>query len=80
MTNDTEHTPFASGEELRSLTPMALAALGAGQLAFVKPITVEGESAFAVHAADGSPLTVVPSREIAFALIRQNDLEPVSVH
>ncbi len=54
--------------------------LGLDQLAYVKRVTVDGESAFAVHAADGTEITVVSDRAVAFAAVRQYELEPVSVH
>lgn len=58
----------------------ALATVGVGQIAYVKAVTVEGNELFAIHAADGEPLAVVENRGLAFSVIRQNDLEPVSVH
>lgn len=62
------------------MSPTDFAALGLNQIAFVKPTVVEGQAAFAVHGADGTPLTVVKDRDIAFAVVRQNDMEPVSAH
>jgi hypothetical protein len=41
---------------------------------------VDGNQGYAIFAADGSQLAIVPTREIAAAVIRQHDLEPVSVH
>ncbi|MFO1209909.1 MAG: DUF1150 family protein [Amaricoccus sp.] len=35
---------------------------------------------YAIHAADGSVLALVPERAQAFVVARQNDLSPVSVH
>jgi hypothetical protein len=35
---------------------------------------------YAVHRADGERLALVRDRALAFALARQNDLAPVSVH
>lgn len=35
---------------------------------------------YAVHAPDGSRLAVVEGRQLAFALARQNDFAPVTVH
>lgn len=65
---------------LTRLSPQDFAALGVNQVAFVKPIQVEGRTAYGVHAADGTPLTVVANRDVAFALVRQNEMEPVSAH
>lgn len=57
------------------------AALGRPGLAFVKRIESEdGEGAWSIHAADGTPLGLAPSRELAFAAIIQHELSPVSVH
>ena len=66
--------------DLRSLTPRELYALGIQQLAYVKRVSENGTEAFAVFAADGSQLGVMATRELAFAALRQHDLEPVSVH
>lgn len=56
-------------------------ALGLGHLAYMKPIRVMGRAAWAVHAADGSPLTLLQQDFVtAAALLRQNDLISVSVH
>jgi hypothetical protein len=49
-------------------------------LAYVKPVLVDGVAAFSLHAADGTQITVLPDREIALATLRQHDLEPLSVH
>lgn len=57
-------------------------ALGLSQVAYIKAIKVKGREAWAVHAADGSPLTLLPAEEmdVIMAMIRQNDLEPLVVH
>lgn len=67
-------------EKSTTMAPQDFAALGLNIVAFVKPIEIEGEAAFGIHAADGTPMAVVSDHELAFAAIRQNDLEPVSVH
>lgn len=38
------------------------------------------DSLYAVHRADGEQLALVRDRALAFALARQNDLAPVTVH
>lgn len=38
------------------------------------------DSLYAVHGIDGARLALVRDRNLAFALARQNDLAPVSVH
>ena len=50
-------------------------------LAYIKRVAgSDGVVGFAVHAADGTPVALLPDREVAFATVRQHDLEPVSVH
>jgi hypothetical protein len=59
-------------------------ALGLRDLAYVKPVAMsDGETTqliFAIHSADGSAVGAAESRELAFAAVRQNGLEPVSLH
>lgn len=50
------------------------------RLAYIKPWVVEGQQGFAIHAADGTPIGWYEDREVAFAAVRQHNLEPVSVH
>jgi hypothetical protein len=71
---------MTESQDLRDLTPAALAVLGLPYLAYVKPVTVNGVAAYAVHTADGDRLGVLADRDVAFAAARQHDLEPVSVH
>ena len=67
-------------ERIRQMSSRELALFGMQDLAYVKPVLVNGVTAFAVHAADGTQVTVLPDREIALATVRQHDLEPLSVH
>jgi hypothetical protein len=54
--------------------------LGIEDIAYVKTVTVDGEKLHAIHAADGTPLTVIADRAIAFATVSQHDMLPMSVH
>ena len=65
---------------IKEMSPQDLMALGLQEVAYVKPIEVDGAPAVAVHAADGTQMAVLESRDLAFAAIRQNNLEPASVH
>jgi hypothetical protein len=67
-------------ERWKQITPQEFSLLGMQNLAYIKPITVNDNLAFAIHAADGTPMAVMTEREIAEAAVRQHDLEPVSVH
>ena len=67
-------------ERLKGLTGRDLAMLGVHAVAYVKPIKVDGQQVFAIHSADGREIALIPDLEIALETIRQNNLEPVSVH
>ena len=62
------------------VTQQDLAAWGVNDMAYVRTVEKDGESAVAIHAADGTRMALMNDRDTAFAAIRQNDLEPVSVH
>lgn len=67
-------------ENLKSISPRDFAIMGVHDVAYVKSIEVEGRTAYAVHGADGTQMAVFNDREVAFAAVVQNDLEPLSVH
>lgn len=54
--------------------------MGLEDIAYIKSIIVDGRRLHAIHAADGTPLTVVNERDLAFATVRQHDMHPASVH
>jgi len=63
------------------MSPGDFAALGLHGLAYVRPFrTREGVDVYAIYAADGTQLALAATQELAIATIRQNDLEPASVH
>ncbi len=66
--------------DIRHLTETQLMQLGVSELAYVKPVLVEGSRAYAIHAADGSPMAVTEDREVAIAAIRQHEMVPAMVH
>jgi hypothetical protein len=65
---------------LRQLSPELLALLGIREFGYVRPVTVGGAPAYAIHAADGSRLGQAPDRTAAVAALQRYDLVPVSVH
>jgi len=82
MTDETktnEATAVASFD-IRHLSIEQLAQLGVSQIAYVKPITVNGQHGFAIHAADGTPMGLIGDREVAMAAILQHEMHPLSVH
>ena len=66
--------------ELRQISAQDFASFGLDHVAYVRPVTVHGIDAFAVYAADGTQLSVLPGLDAAFTAILENDMEPVSVH
>jgi hypothetical protein len=66
--------------DIRHLSAEQLAQLGVSQIAYVKPVTVNGQHGFAIHAADGTPMAVTGDRDVAMAAIMQHEMFPLSVH
>jgi hypothetical protein len=76
------------------ISPQALALLGGGKVAYVKPIRSDdvtrifpgapeiqpGLDLFALLGADGTPIFISDSRDAALANAWEHDLETVSVH
>jgi hypothetical protein len=91
MRNETNRT-----EKTTEISTEALAHLGDGRIAYVKSIRSEdvpvlfpqvempelapGQTLFALHAADGTPIMLTDSREAAIANAWSHELETVSVH
>lgn len=69
-----------SVERQHTISEQDLAAWGVNDLAYVKKIDKDGNTQYAIHAADGTQMAVMNDFQVAWAAIRQNDLEPVSVH
>lgn len=65
---------------LKSISPKEFALWGIQDVAYIRSVTIDGQRAFEVHAADGTPVAVMKSLELAQAAVRQNDLEPLSIH
>ena len=77
-------TPSAEAQpvllDIRHLSTEQLQALGVAQLAYIKPVRMEGREVFAIHAADGTPMAVAAELEVAVAAIRQHEMTPALVH
>jgi hypothetical protein len=67
-------------ERIRHISPQDLAVLGVPDIAYIKRVVEDNVVGYAVHAADGTEIATVPDRAVAFAMVRQHDMEPVSVH
>jgi hypothetical protein len=66
--------------DIRHLSVEDLARLGVSQIAYVKPVMMNGSPAFAIHAADGTPMAVTGNREVAISAILQHEMLPTLVH
>jgi hypothetical protein len=67
-------------ERLRQISPKEFALLGLNDVAYVKRLVANDEVSYAIHTADGTQIAVLADRDVAIATIRQNDLEPLSLH
>ncbi len=77
MTSINQHN---AADVLKSLSHQDFLSFGVQNVAYVKPVMIDGEVSYAIHAADGTPLSVMESKEEAYSMIRQNDLDAVVVH
>jgi hypothetical protein len=66
--------------DIRRLSAEQLGQLGVSQIAYVKPVMLNGAVAFAIHAADGTPMAVADDRDLAIAAVRQHEMVPTLVH
>lgn len=67
-------------EKFTQISTQDFLALGINDVAYVKPVVIDEQPLFAVHAANGKQIAVLADREVAFVTVRHNDLEPLSVH
>ena len=59
----------------------AMATLGMPHLAYVKTVEIDGETGYAIHAADGNQMAIVDDRETRLLLRFANTTwSPMSVH
>ncbi|MFT8242606.1 DUF1150 family protein [Roseomonas sp. BN140053] len=65
---------------LRGLSPADWASFGLEQIAYVRPVVVDGVQAVAIHSADGTPIGAAPTLDLAVAAIIQHEMEPARLH
>lgn len=65
---------------IHHISAAQLGSLGMDEIAFVKPVMTESGLAFAIHAADGTPMALASDALLAAAVIIQNDMTPSLVH
>ena len=78
FSNGAPERPRAAG--LRHLSAADWAAFGVQEIAYIRPVVVNGVRAMAIHAADGTPIGAAPDARLAIAAILQHEMEPALVH
>lgn len=82
-TSDSNDGPAAvspAAVALRDLSGADWQRFGVQQIAYIRPVVVNGVRAMAIHAADGTPIGAAPNAELAIAAILQHEMAPALVH
>lgn len=61
-------------------TPLDLSRLGLSEFAYIRRALVNDVPMWTIHSAAGDPLGAAETFDLAWAAVRQNDLQPVRVH
>jgi len=64
----------------RQMSRAQLRCLGVPRLVYLRSGTVDGVTAYAIHAADGTQIVVVDDLEVAIELASEHDMTFVAVH
>ena len=67
-------------QSLRQISPADFASIGVNEIAYVRKVEGDQGSLYGIFAADGTQLAMAATHDLAFAAIRQNDMEPMSLH
>ena len=77
MTEDTITSKISSAP---AMSAKAFAHWGLDEVAYIRQTESNGVPVYSVHAANGDPLATAPARDVAAALVLQNQLTPVDAH
>jgi hypothetical protein len=72
--------PFAAADALRHLAPADWARFGAEEIAYIRPVIVDGAHIVAIHSADGTQIGAAPDALLAAAAIQQHEMVALLVH
>jgi hypothetical protein len=61
-------------------TPLDLARMGLSEFAYIRQALVNDVPMWTIHSAAGDPLGAAESFDLAWAAVKQNDLQPMRVH
>ncbi len=78
--SDAAGAPAVELLDIRRLSSEQLGRLGVSQIAYVKPVMLNGAMAYAIHAADGTPMAMVGDRDVAIAAVHQHEMMASLVH
>lgn len=67
-------------ELVSNLNNKELLNIGLQDFVYVRPLSFDDKELYAIHAADGTPLSIMDSLETAMDKISQSDLEAVTLH
>ena len=77
MTKDTIASRTSSAS---TMSAKAFARWGLNQVAYIRQTETNGVPVYSVHAANGDRLATAPARDVAAALVLQNEMTPVDTH
>jgi len=80
FSNGPPEGPTQAPVSLKHLSLADWARFGVQEIAYIRPVLVNGVRAIAIHAADGTPIGAAPNAELAIAAILQHEMEPALVH
>lgn len=66
--------------DIAQMPEQLVAQLGVTSLVYIRAVNDPNSKGFAIYAADGTQLAVLPNYEAAYYTARQHDLDPVMVH
>jgi hypothetical protein len=74
------HKPISHMPAHLPMSVSDFAAFGAPVVAYIRPVSQNGQRAYAVHGADGTPIAVSRSEALAMVTAKHKDMVPVLVH
>lgn len=66
--------------DIHRITAQQLQMLGLTQLAYIKPVQTENGRAYAIHAADGTPMALATDAMTAVEAIHEHNMAAALVH
>lgn len=80
MSHSNTEKQTSTAYALRRLSTQDLYYFGIHHIAYIRPVNIQNQKLYAVHAANGEQIQILNTIRDAIATARHNDLEPVFVH